>query len=69
VKKDYINNILVILLTLFIFFGIGYLIYKDISNIKKHLENCKKECYPARVVEQYSRKYCFCQTFEETLNK
>lgn len=63
--KDYISNTLIILFAFLIMSGIAFLIYKDINLIHRHLEDCKKQCYPALVVEQFSRKKCFCQPIEE----
>ena len=68
-KNGYIGNITIILFALIIFFGIGYIIYRDMRSIEKHLEECKKQCYPAIVVQQFSRKKCFCQPAEEVLNE
>jgi len=59
--SKYINNLIIMFLLLFIFFGIFFIIKKDIYKIQQHIENCKKECYPGIVVEQFSRYKCLCQ--------
>ena len=67
--KKYISNTLIVIFALLVFFGIGFIIYKDMRLLEKHLEECKKQCHPAIVVQQFSRKKCFCQPAEEVLNE
>lgn len=69
VKKNLIYNLSVILFAIIVFCGIGFIIYRDVNKLQKHLDKCKKQCYPALVVEQFSRKHCFCQTIEEVVNE
>jgi len=64
VENDHKNNILIILFAILVFLGIGFIIFKDINSLQKHLEKCKQECYPGIVIEEFSRKKCLCQETE-----
>lgn len=59
-KKEYISNTIIILLAIFVFVGIGCIIKKDIKKVEDHLTECRKQCYPAQVAEQFSKKHCMC---------
>jgi membrane-anchored glycerophosphoryl diester phosphodiesterase (GDPDase) len=70
VNKEYIYNSLIILFVLLIFFGIGFIIYRDIKSVDRHIEFCRKQCYPALVIEQFSKKQCMCQPIiEDVVNE
>lgn len=59
-KKEYVSNIIIILFAILVFSGIVFIIKKDIKKIEDHLTKCKKQCYPAQVAEQFSKKHCMC---------
>lgn len=58
--KNKISNTIVILLAIAVFIGIGFIIKKDINKVEEHLTKCRKECYPAQVAEQFSKRGCMC---------
>lgn len=58
--KDKISNAIVICLAIAVFIGIGFIIKKDIKKVEDHLTECRKQCYPAQVAEQFSKKHCMC---------
>jgi len=39
-------------------------VLNDWNKVQKHLEECKEECYPAKVVERFSIRGCFCNPIE-----
>lgn len=59
-KKEKIYNTLLILFAIIVFCGIGYIIVKDTKKVDDHLTKCRKECYPAQVAEQFSKRHCMC---------
>lgn len=59
IKNKYLNLIIIhgciVIAILFFLY-----ILSDIKKIEQHFEECKQECYPAKIIERFSYRGCFC---------
>lgn len=40
-------------------------IINDIKKVEQHFEECRQECYPAKIIERFSYRGCFCDPNNE----
>lgn len=65
-REKIINLIVIHIAVLFALFMIGYFI-RDIEIVRKRQEQCKKICYPQKVVESMSMRKCVCYEEDDEL--
>ena len=68
IKNKYINLAIVhgcvVIAILFFLY-----ILSDMEKVEKHFEECRQECHPAKIIERFSYRGCFCDPNNEVENE